>query len=42
MLVVTGLLCIATGIILDVIARNSRKAFIIESNKFATLHREYH
>lgn len=37
MLVIAGLLCIATGIILDVIAKNSRKSFIVESNRFACM-----
>ncbi|MCI1219124.1 MAG: glycosyltransferase family 2 protein [Bifidobacterium sp.] len=41
MLVIAGLLCIATGIILDVIAKNSRKSFIVESNKFVYLHHAY-
>jgi hypothetical protein len=41
MLVIAGLLCIATGIILDVIAKNSRKSFIVESNKFVYLHHSY-
>ncbi|KFJ07430.1 glycosyltransferase family 2 protein [Bifidobacterium tsurumiense] len=39
MLVVTGLLLFITGIILDVIAKNNRKTFIIESNRFAWLRR---
>lgn len=40
MLVIAGLLCISTGIILDVIARNDRKKFIIEANYFAVAHRQ--
>ncbi|KFI71940.1 family 2 glycosyl transferase [Bifidobacterium minimum] len=35
MLIITGLLCITTGIILDVVARNNRKLFIVECNGFA-------
>lgn len=34
MLVITGLLLIATGIILDVMAKNDRKTFIIDANRF--------
>ena len=39
MLVITGLLLIIAGIILDVMAKNDRKAFIVESNSFAMLRR---
>ncbi|MBW3079653.1 glycosyltransferase family 2 protein [Bifidobacterium simiiventris] len=39
MLVIAGLLLIVTGIILDVIAKNNRKTFILESNRFALLQR---
>lgn len=39
MMIVAGLLLIATGIVLDVIARNSRKTFLIDANRFALLHR---
>lgn len=39
MLVIAGLLLIVAGIILDVIAKNNRKEFIIEKNKFAFLKR---
>lgn len=39
MLVITGLLLIVTGIVLDIIAKNDRKALIIESNRFAFLRR---
>lgn len=35
MLVITGLLLIIAGIILDVIAKNDRKTFVIETNKIA-------
>ncbi len=41
MLIIGGLLCVTTGIILDVIAKNNRKAFIIESNYFALSHRAH-
>jgi glycosyltransferase involved in cell wall biosynthesis len=41
MLVIAGLLLIVAGIILDVIAKNNRKEFIIEKNKFAFLKRHY-
>ncbi len=41
MLVIAGLLCVTTGIILDVIAKNNRKTFIVESNLFAALHRNH-
>ena len=39
MLVITGLLLIVAGVILDVMAKNDRKAFIIDQNGFAYLHR---
>lgn len=39
MLVVAGILFFVTGIILDVIAKNDRKAFIIDANRFALLKR---
>lgn len=39
MLVIAGILLFATGIILDVMAKNDRKAFIVDMNKFAMLHR---
>ncbi|MCI1241710.1 MAG: glycosyltransferase family 2 protein [Bifidobacterium subtile] len=39
MLVIAGLLLIITGIILDVTAKNDRKAFIVESNRFALFRR---
>ena len=39
MLVVAGLLLVVAGIILDVIAKNDRKAFIMDSNRFAFLRR---
>lgn len=42
MLVIAGLLCVATGIILDVIAKNDRKAFIVEANRFAMCQRRNH
>lgn len=35
MLVITGLLLIIVGIILDVMAKNDRKTFVIETNKIA-------
>lgn len=35
MLVITGLLLIIAGIILDVMAKNDRKTFVIETNKIA-------
>ena len=35
MLVIVGLLFISTGIILDVIAKNDRKRFIVDANEFA-------
>ncbi|TPF77992.1 hypothetical protein BW12_01500 [Bifidobacterium sp. UTCIF-3] len=37
MLVIVGLLLIVTGIILDVIAKNNRKAFVTKTNKYAYL-----
>ena len=39
MLVIAGLLMFIAGIILDVMAKNDRKAFIVETNSFAMLHR---
>lgn len=39
MLVIAGLLLVVSGIILDVIAKNNRKTFIIESNKITLLWR---
>ncbi|NEG95377.1 glycosyltransferase [Bifidobacterium sp. SMB2] len=39
MLVITGLLLIIAGIILDVMAKNDRKTFIIDANKFAYIER---
>ena len=39
MLVIAGLLFVVSGIILDVIAKNNRKTFIIESNKITLLWR---
>ena len=39
MLVIVGLLLFVTGIILDVIAKNDRKTFIIDTNQFAYLKR---
>lgn len=42
MLITTGLLCMMTGIILDVTAKNNRKAFIVESNQFALAQRTAH
>lgn len=35
MLVITGLLLIIAGIILDVMAKNDRKTFLIDTNKIA-------
>ena len=35
MLVITGLLLIIAGIILDVMAKNDRKTFVIDTNKIA-------
>ena len=40
MLVIAGLLLFVTGIVLDVMAKNDRKAFIIEANSFAMLRRQ--
>lgn len=40
MLVIAGLLLFITGVILDVIAKNHRKSFIISSNQFALLKRQ--
>ena len=39
MLIIAGLLLIVTGIILDVIAKNDRKTFVIDTNRFAFLKR---
>lgn len=39
MLVIAGLLFVVSGIILDVIAKNNRKTFIIEANKITLLWR---
>ena len=39
MLVIAGLLLIATGIVLDVIAKNDRKTFITDTNRFAYMKR---
>ena len=39
MLVIAGLLLFITGIILDVMAKNDRKAFIIDANRFAMMRR---
>lgn len=39
MLVITGLLLFVSGIILDVMAKNDRKAFIVDENEFAYLKR---
>ena len=39
MLVIVGLLLIVTGIILDVIAKNDRKTFVVDANKFAYMKR---
>ena len=41
MLVIVGLLLFATGIILDVIAKNDRKTFITDTNPFAYLRRHF-
>ncbi|KFI46055.1 Glycosyltransferase involved in cell wall bisynthesis [Bifidobacterium bohemicum] len=38
MLVIAGLLLFITGLILDVIAKNDRKSFIVDTNQFAYLH----
>lgn len=35
MLVIAGLLLIIAGIILDVMAKNDRKTFVIDTNKIA-------
>ncbi|NEG89951.1 glycosyltransferase family 2 protein [Bifidobacterium aerophilum] len=40
MLVIAGLLLIITGIILDVIAKNNRKTYVIDANKLAYLKRQ--
>lgn len=39
MLVITGLLLIIAGIILDVMAKNDRKTFILEMNRFSLTRR---
>ena len=39
MLVIAGLLLIVTGIILDVMAKNDRKTFVVDANKFTYLKR---
>ncbi len=39
MLIIVGLLLIVTGIILDAIAKNDRKTFVIDANRFAFLKR---
>ncbi|KFI93905.1 wcaa3 [Bifidobacterium saguini DSM 23967] len=39
MLVIAGLLLIVAGIILDVMAKNDRKTFVVDANKFAYLKR---
>ena len=39
MLAIAGLLLIVTGIILDVMAKNDRKTFVVDANKFAYLKR---
>ncbi len=42
MLVIAGLLLIVTGIILDVIAKNDRKEYILNANQIAFLKRISH
>ena len=39
MLVIVGLLLISTGIILDVIAKNDRKTFVVDVDRFAYMRR---
>lgn len=39
MLVIAGLLLFVTGVILDVMAKNDRKAFVVDANRFALLRR---
>ncbi|PLS25962.1 glycosyl transferase [Bifidobacterium parmae] len=39
MLVIVGLLLVSTGIILDVIAKNDRKAFLVEANTISYMRR---
>ena len=39
MMIVAGLLLIVTGIILDVMAKNDRKTFVVGTNELAFLHR---
>ena len=41
MLIIAGLLLIVAGIILDVITKNDRKAFVIDTNRFAFLKRHH-
>lgn len=41
MLIITGLLLIVAGIILDIVAKNSRKTFIVEQNKFSFISRHH-
>ena len=41
MLIIAGLLLIVAGIILDVIAKNNRKTFVIDTNRFAFLKRHH-
>lgn len=41
MLVIAGLLLFVTGVVLDVMAKNDRKAFIVETNSFAMLRRQH-
>ncbi|WP_169173094.1 glycosyltransferase family 2 protein [Bifidobacterium oedipodis] len=41
MLVIAGLLLIVSGIILDVMAKNDRKLFVIDQNRFAFLQRRH-
>ena len=39
MFIIAGLLLIVAGIILDVIAKNDRKTFVIDTNRFSFLKR---
>ena len=41
MLIIAGLLLIVAGIILDVITKNNRKIFVIDTNRFALLKRHH-
>ena len=41
MLIITGLLLIIAGIILDSMAKNDRKAFILDTNQFTFLKRHH-